>query len=144
MSDEPATVVGFSSGALVALTVLIHHPSVVRTLVPFEPPAVRQLPDGQKWVNFFFEIYNLYRQSGMQPALDKFRGQAFAESDRQAMARARDPKNSEYILANANYGSNTSCANIRRSTLALTRFKRMPIGSCWWPGGNRVAIHAMR
>jgi pimeloyl-ACP methyl ester carboxylesterase len=103
LSDEPATVFGVSSGAIVALEVLTHHPSVVRTLVPFEPPAVRQLPDGQQWVGFFFRVYDLYRQSGIEPALKKFREQAFAESDRQAMARARDPKNGEYILANATY-----------------------------------------
>jgi pimeloyl-ACP methyl ester carboxylesterase len=103
VSDEPATIFGASSGGVVVLAVLMHHPSVVRTLVPFEPPAVRQLPDGQKWLDFFFEIYDLYRQAGMQPALKKFREQAFAESDRQVMARARDSKNSAYVLANATY-----------------------------------------
>ncbi len=103
LSDEPATVFGGSSGAIVALEVLTHRPSVVRTLFPFEPPAVRVLPDGQKWVDFFFEIYDLYRQSGIEPALRKFREQTFAESDRQAMARARDRNNGEYVLANATY-----------------------------------------
>ena len=103
VSDEPATLFGASSGGVVVLAVLTHHPSVVRTLVPFEPAAVRQLPDGQRWLDFFFEIYDLYRQAGMQPALEKFREQAFAESDRQVMARARDSKNSAYVLANATY-----------------------------------------
>ncbi len=100
LGDEPAIVFGGSSGAIVALEVLTRHPSVVRTLVPHEPPAMRLLADGQKWINFFFEVYDLYRQSGIEPALKKFREQAFAESDRQAMARA--PKN-EYTLANATY-----------------------------------------
>jgi pimeloyl-ACP methyl ester carboxylesterase len=100
VSDEPATVFGNSSGAIVALEVLTRHPSVVRTLVPHEPPAVRLLADGQKWIDFFFEVYDSYRQSAMEPALKKFREQAFAESDRQAMAHA--PKN-EYTLANATY-----------------------------------------
>src|SRR5919198_1534253 len=93
VSDEPATVFGASSGGVVVLEVLTHHPSVVRTLVPFEPAAVRQLPDGQKWVDFFFGIYDLYRQSGIEPALKTFREHAFAESDRQIMVRAMDPKN---------------------------------------------------
>ena len=97
VSDEPATVFGASSGGVVALEVLTCHPSVVRALVPFEPPAVRQLPDGQKWVDFFAGIYDLYRQYGIEPALNKFRQHAFAESDRQVMARA--PKNE----ANATY-----------------------------------------
>src|SRR5919197_3852675 len=63
VSDEPATVFGASSGGVVVLEALTHHPSVVRTLVPFEPAAVRQLPDGQKWVAFFFGVYDLYRHS---------------------------------------------------------------------------------
>jgi hypothetical protein len=84
-------------------TYVTHHPSVVRTLVPFEPAAVRQLPDGQNWVDFFFGLYDLYRQFGMEPALKKFREHAFAESDRQVMARAMDPKNGESILTNATY-----------------------------------------
>lgn len=100
VSDEPAIVFGASSGAIVALDVLAHHPSVVHTLVPFEPPAVTLLPVGQRWVDFFFGVYDLYRQSGIATALKKFREQAFAASDRQAMARA--PKN-EYTLANATY-----------------------------------------
>ncbi len=103
LSDEPATIFGSSSGGLVALELLTRHPSVVRTLVPFEPPAVRVLPGGQKWVDFFFEVYYLYRQSGTEPALKKFREHAFAAPDRQAMARARDRNNGEYVLANATY-----------------------------------------
>jgi acetyltransferase/esterase len=103
VSDEPATVFGASSGGVVVLAVLTHHPAVVRTLVPFEPPAVRQLPDGQQWVDFFFEVYGLYRQSGMEPAFMKFREHAFVESDRQFMARPIDPKNGESIRANATY-----------------------------------------
>jgi acetyltransferase/esterase len=100
LSDAPATVFGSSSGGIIAFKVLTRHPSVVRTLVPHEPPAVRQLADGQKWVDFFFGVYDLYRQSGMEPALKKFREQAFPELDQYAMARA--PKN-EYTVANATY-----------------------------------------
>ena len=103
VGDEPAAVVGFSSGAIVALTVLTHYPSVVHTLVPFEPPAVRQLPDGQQWLEFFFRVYDLYRQSGIGPAVEEFRERAFAQSDRQAMARAREARHGEYALANAAY-----------------------------------------
>jgi pimeloyl-ACP methyl ester carboxylesterase len=103
LSDKPVNVFGSSSGGVVALEILARYPSVVRTLIPFEPPAVRILPDGQKWVDFFFEVYDLYRQSGVETALKKFREQAFAEPDRQAMARARNPKKDEYVLANAAY-----------------------------------------
>ena len=100
LSDEPATIFGSSSGGIIVLKVLTRHPSVVRTLVPHEPAAVKLLPDGQEWVDFFIEVYDLYRQSGIQPALKKFRERAFPESDRKHMADA--PKN-EYTLANATY-----------------------------------------
>jgi acetyltransferase/esterase len=102
VSDEPATVFGTSSGGIVVLEVLTRHPAVVRTLVPFEPAAMRLLPDGQRWVDFCFEVYDLYRHSGMEPALTKFREHTFAASDRQFMARPMDPKNGE-IRANATY-----------------------------------------
>jgi pimeloyl-ACP methyl ester carboxylesterase len=103
VSDEPATIFGSSSGGIVALAVLTHHPSVVRTLIPHEPPAVRLLSNGHQWVDFFFSVYDLYRQSGIEPALTMFREHAFAESDRQVMAQARDPKNDEVVRANATY-----------------------------------------
>jgi pimeloyl-ACP methyl ester carboxylesterase len=89
--DAPATVFGASSGGIVVLELLIRHPEVVRTVVPFEPPVVLQLPDGQKWVDFFHEIFDLYREAGIGPAMQKFRERAFPETDRRAMAQA--PKN---------------------------------------------------
>jgi acetyltransferase/esterase len=98
LSDQPATVVGFSSGAIVALELLTRHPRVVRTLVPFEPPAVRQLPDGQQWIDFFHEIYDLYHHSGIEAARTKFREKAFPPVDRQAMGRGlqNNPANAAY------------------------------------------------
>jgi acetyltransferase/esterase len=97
IGNEPATVFGASSGGIVALELLIRHPDVVRTLVPFEPPVVLQLPDGQKWVDFFYEVYDLYRQTGIKPAMERFREHAFPDIDRRVMAQA--PKNE----ANATY-----------------------------------------
>lgn len=101
LSDEPAAIFGSSSGGIVALEVLTRYPSVVRTLVPHEPPAVRQLPDGQTWLDFFFRVYDRYRQCGIEPALETFR-EAFAESDREVMARSRDSQNSE-VVTNTTY-----------------------------------------
>jgi pimeloyl-ACP methyl ester carboxylesterase len=97
LGGQPAAIFGASSGAIVALTLLTRHPSVVRKLIPFEPPVMRQLSDGQKWIDFFTEVYGLYLQAGIEPALTKFRDRAFPPSDRQVMARA--PKND----ANATY-----------------------------------------
>lgn len=108
VSDKPATIFGSSSGGIVALEVLARHPSVVRTLIPHEPPAVRLLPDGQDWIDFIYGVYALYRQSGIEPAITMFR-EAFVESDRQAMAdhnrevRERDPRSADQMRANAAY-----------------------------------------
>lgn len=99
----PAIVFGASSGGIVALEVLTRHPSAVRTLVPFEPPAVKLLPDGQRWLDFFVRVYDLYRRSGVQPALTEFRERAFAESDRRALDRATDAGNRQAAVANAAY-----------------------------------------
>lgn len=99
-SDQPATVFGSSSGAIVALEVLIRHPAVVRTLMPHEPPAMKLLPDGQHWVNCFYDVYALYHKAGIAAALTQFREQAFAASDQEAMAHA--PTN-QYSMPNATY-----------------------------------------
>ncbi|MFL6124889.1 alpha/beta fold hydrolase [Actinophytocola sp.] len=97
LGDEPATVFGASSGAIVALALLARHPSVVGTLVPFEPPLMRYLPGGQRWVDFFTETYGVYRESGVDVALAGFRERTFPASDQRVMARA--PHNE----ANAGY-----------------------------------------
>src|SRR5260370_25203653 len=103
VSDEPATVFGSSSGGIVALTALAHHASVIRTRVALEPPVVKQLADGQKWLDFFSGLYDLYRRSGVEPALQEFREQTFAESDRQVLGRAMDLGDPAQMLANATY-----------------------------------------
>lgn len=72
LSDQPATVFGSSSGAIVALELLTRRSDVVDTVVAHEPPAVRLLPDGDQWVDFFDDVYNTYRRSGVDPALEQF------------------------------------------------------------------------
>ena len=105
LSSRPATVLGVSSGATVALQLLTLYPDAVGTLVPFEPPAVRLLPDGQEWVDFFHHIYNRYHQTGIGPAIHQFREQTFAPSDRAAMAQAMtsDPRIAGQIHTNLAY-----------------------------------------
>lgn len=88
LGAEQATVFGASSGAIVALTVLTHHPSVVRTVIPHEPPVMRYLPDGQRWIDFFTETYGMFRESGVDSALTRFRERTFPDADQRVMARA--------------------------------------------------------
>ncbi|MFI0449684.1 alpha/beta fold hydrolase [Actinomadura sp. 6N118] len=97
----PATVVGSSSGALVALEALIRDASPIRTVVPYEPPAMRLLPDGRTWIDFFFAIYDLYRRSGTVVAQQKFAERILTESDRASLPPP--PGNGEPILVNTTY-----------------------------------------
>lgn len=100
---DRAIVFGNSSGALVALELLTRHPDCVDRVIAHEPPAVHLLPDGQRWVEFFHNVYDTYRRSGVHPALEQF-GEAVANpAERAAMARARDPNISSQIAADVLY-----------------------------------------
>jgi len=103
LTEHAVTVFGASSGATVGLRLLERHPSIIETLVPFEAPAVRLLPDGQHWVDFFHSLYDLYRESGMSTAMQRFRDNAVAPADRAAMARAVDLDINPRARANADY-----------------------------------------
>jgi pimeloyl-ACP methyl ester carboxylesterase/SAM-dependent methyltransferase len=97
VGDEPATVFGASSGAIVALSALTRHPDAISTVVPFEPPLMRYLPDGQKWIDVFADLYEMYRRDGIGPALEAFRERTFPPSDRKVMAGApRDDANAAH------------------------------------------------
>lgn len=103
LSDEPAIAFGASSGAIVALELLIRDPSAVRALVPFEPPAMKLLGDGERWIDFFHEVYDLYRSSGAERALSVFRERSFPPCDGQTMAAAMGSVGRERAAANAAY-----------------------------------------
>ena len=86
LSDLPAIVFGSSSGAIVALEAFARNPSAIRTLVTHEPPLMMMLPEGQKWSGFLSDIYNLYRSSGVKPAMDKFFEVVAPRADRRAIS----------------------------------------------------------
>ncbi|MGV9382904.1 alpha/beta fold hydrolase [Nonomuraea sp. NPDC003707] len=93
----PAIVFGASSGAVVGLELLARHPSAIRTLIPYEPPVTRLLPDGDTWVRFFSEVYDLHRRSGPESAMTLFRERTFAPYDHWHMANApRSDANAAY------------------------------------------------
>jgi pimeloyl-ACP methyl ester carboxylesterase len=103
LSKEPAIVFGSSSGGLIALELLTRHPSVVRTIIVQEAPAVKLLPDGGKqWIDAFYALYDDYRNFGLAPAQKKFLEKAFVESDVKAVQRVSDPEN-PIVVANGTY-----------------------------------------
>lgn len=103
VGDDTAVVFGTSSGGVVSLQLLIDHPHAVRTLVPHEPAAFRLLPDAQRWLSFFNELYDLYRQQGPVPAQARFLEHTFPESDRVAISQAKDPVNGPHVMTNTTY-----------------------------------------
>jgi len=103
LTDQPVTVFGSSSGAIVALEVLIHSPERVQTVVAHEPPAVSLLPDAAKWLAFFDGVYDTYRKKGIPEAMHQFAGGAFGSVDHQLMHRAMREHTNEYTQPNAEY-----------------------------------------
>lgn len=101
--EEPATVIGNSSGAIVSLELLLRHPDSIRTLIPHEPPAIKLLPDFDDLAVQQHDIYNTYRRSGMPPALKKFAAFIKAGAEAPFLLKAFDPKSSPYTFANAMY-----------------------------------------
>lgn len=103
LSQEPATVIGNSSGAVVSLELLSRHPQVIRTLIAHEPPAVKLLPNHDEiWVAQN-DIYNTYRKSGMPPALEKFADLIKAGPEAQGLVAAFDPRRGPFIFPNTMY-----------------------------------------
>lgn len=73
LAGEPAYVLGGSSGAIVALHLLARHPERIRRLVAHEAPLASVLPDAERWLGFYAELYERYRSSGPKQAMEFFR-----------------------------------------------------------------------
>ena len=103
LTDQPATVFGSSSGAIVALEVLIHSPERVQAVVVHEPPAVSLLPDAATWLAFFDRVYDTYQEAGIPKAMHQFASGVFGIVDQQVMEHAKREHTNEYTLSNAAY-----------------------------------------
>ncbi len=68
----PANVFGSSSGAIVALHLLLAHPDRLARVVAHEPPLVRLLPDGGDWAAFLQTVHETYRLHGRDAAMASF------------------------------------------------------------------------
>jgi hypothetical protein len=55
--EKSAIVLGSSGGALFALEMAKSQPQAVKAVIAHEPPAVRVLPDADKWLTFFAQLY---------------------------------------------------------------------------------------
>ena len=102
-SGAHATVMGSSSGAIVALELLSRHPSVVRTLIPHEPPALRLLPNFAELSTKQQQIYDTYRAQGIPPALEMFGEAINAGAEAKYLPFAFGPKSSPFASSNVIY-----------------------------------------
>lgn len=99
--NEPATVIGNSAGAIVALKLLVRHTDIIRTLIPYEPPLASILPDAEELYKQHQEVYNIYRRSGMHPAFEKFAD--VTKADQAMVVRASDPRLGPHQFSNTQY-----------------------------------------
>lgn len=67
--SKPVTVLGTSSGAIVALQLLQMYPQRLKTLIPHEPPMLTILPDAANLATKQKEVYTIYRAAGIPAAL---------------------------------------------------------------------------
>lgn len=105
LSTEAVAVFGTSSGAIVATQLLIQHPDRVHTLIAHEPPAFALLPEQSRTqaAGLIEHIYSLYREQGVQAAMEVFSGGLSAGEEGAKMRFCMDPTRGDEIRANSMY-----------------------------------------
>lgn len=102
-SSGKALVLGNSSGAIVALHLLLDHPDTVELLIAHEPPAFGALPPdlrakGEAVIN---HIYAQYRSSGPIAAMQEFTSRLDTGDEGEVMRQIMHPAHSHEARANA-------------------------------------------
>lgn len=105
LSNEAVAVFGTSSGAIVATQLLIQHPNRVHTLIAHEPPAFALLPEQSRAqaAGLIEHIYRLYREQGVQAAMEVFSSGLSAGEEGAEMRFCMDPTRGDEIRANSMY-----------------------------------------
>lgn len=121
VTDQPAMVFGNSSGALVALEVLIRFPERVQIVMAHEPPIVSLLPDEGEWLSFFDRVYETSRTQGVPAAMHQFASRVLGNVDHQVLERAMREHANEYTLSNAGYWMEHEVRQYPRAEFDLTK-----------------------
>ena len=105
--NEPATVLGNSSGAIVSIMALTRHPALIHTLIPHEPPSYPFLePEARQQIEAgILEMYDLYRREGSIPAFEMFTKLCHLDSpqEKAGLFAAIDPRRDPYVAGNVLY-----------------------------------------
>jgi len=98
-----ALVLGNSSGAIVALHVLLNHPECVESLIAHEPPAFGALPPDfrAKAEVVIYHIYAQYRSLGPIAAMEEFTSSLDTGDEGEVMRQVMHPAHSHEGRANA-------------------------------------------
>jgi pimeloyl-ACP methyl ester carboxylesterase len=72
LGTGPVDIFASSGGAVNALALVAKYPEQVRALVAHEPPAFRELPDGEAVLAVCVDIHETYQRDGFGPAMAKF------------------------------------------------------------------------
>lgn len=94
-ADDQATVLGSSSGGLIALTTLLNHPEIVDTLIAHEPAALSVLPDEEEWESFLEDVMETYEETGIDPAMGLFASRMVSDADAEMMAQPKQDTGDE-------------------------------------------------
>ncbi|KAK4505942.1 hypothetical protein PRZ48_003907 [Zasmidium cellare] len=101
--DQPATVLGSSSGAIVTMRLVQRHSDILKIAVTHEPPAAQLNPDFPEIKKNIESIYDTYRRHGVPPAADQFCDYTMLGEERAGFQRAFDPRSGPYVFSNVNY-----------------------------------------
>lgn len=121
MTDQPAMVFGNSSGALVALEVLIRFPERIQIVLAHEPPIVSLLSDAGEWLAFFDGVYETSCKQGVSAAMHQFASRVLGSLDHQVLERAMREHANEYTLSNAGYWMEHEVRQYPRAEFDLTK-----------------------
>ncbi|MBO0683704.1 MAG: alpha/beta hydrolase [Candidatus Dormibacteraeota bacterium] len=93
--DEPASVFGNSSGAMIGLELAARHPDQVRTLVAHEPPLFELLPNREHWRAAIRNVEETFAREGAGAAMQALEAAFAASGDRTADREGRVPGGEE-------------------------------------------------
>lgn len=143
--NAAATVIGNSSGAVVAINLLLKHPESVLKLIAHEPPAFGALPAehqamGAGMVN---HIYDVYRKSGSVAAMEAFTGGLAVNKEGELMRSLMHPGHSHEIRANSHFWFEFELRQYPTSKVdvdALVALKDKFVPAAGIESGNEVGV----
>ncbi|GAB1194008.1 hypothetical protein APSETT444_003245 [Aspergillus pseudonomiae] len=104
VSEKPAFVLGNSSGAIVAIELLIQYPGVVERVFAHEAPLIQFHPEGAWWRDFFLKCYDKYVSSGILLSARLFaEGIASGVEEAAGVAKVFDAREGDFVGGNAMY-----------------------------------------